>query len=225
DGAHHPVRRGVAGLAGDERCRMVRGLERPGAGRALDGDLRMEETRQVRPRREQHEDDGHDQGELDDGLAERARRGRGLRIRPAPDGATTNPTPHGEHLVMWSRPSCRRTPDGVSHDLNVGGATGRRTLDLDQGAALADGAGGVGVGNGVADASGGRVGNGWLPRGYVSGTGSPYFWRIRFVVSPRALASTSRWSMSGRRAMPSVIVPTAWRWESSSAIASEQRTM
>ena len=41
---------------------------------------------------------------------------------------------------------------------------------------------------------------------------------IRFVVSPRLDASTGRRSVSGRRTMLIVAVPTAWRWASSSAI-------
>jgi hypothetical protein len=67
---------------------MVRRLEGAGPGRALDGDLRLEEAREIGRRGEEHDDDGHDQGELDDRLTTGSWRASTRWMASAPDGST-----------------------------------------------------------------------------------------------------------------------------------------
>lgn len=51
---------------------MLRRLECPGPGRTLDRDLRVEESGEIGAGGEEHEQDGQDEGELDDRLTSRS---------------------------------------------------------------------------------------------------------------------------------------------------------
>ena len=63
------------------------GFQCAGPGRALDGDLGVEDPGEVGPGREQHEEHGQDDGKLDDRLAAAPGSGANEReVRPAVAG-------------------------------------------------------------------------------------------------------------------------------------------